>query len=121
MITHTLKVMAMIIALTLGLFGSAYAQQSSGPMQTPLKIDRMYQNDGTAIFIAFETQAMPSCYQDSGGYLRKSHPNFDQLYAQILTMMAMGGIRGYVLYRPINPGAGQWSDCDIVGFYLFPE
>ncbi|MEP2990305.1 MAG: hypothetical protein ABJN65_01000 [Parasphingorhabdus sp.] len=101
--------------------GFANAAVETGPTQSPLKVAGLYQTTGNAVYIAFNTGSMPNCYNNSGGYLFNSHPNFDQIYAQVLTIMATGGIHGRVIFDTINPGAGQWSDCNILGFYLLPE
>ncbi len=105
----------------LGLLDPAYAARTQGPLMTPLKVDQIYMSDGNAVFVLFQGDSMPSCYANRGGYLRRSHPNFDQLYAQLLMMVATNGIRGHVIIDTVNPNGGQWGDCDIAGIYLRPE
>ncbi|MEO9599813.1 hypothetical protein [Parasphingorhabdus sp.] len=109
------------ITLFLGLAGSTAAATTTGPLAEPLKVASIYHTTGPAVYVSFPAGTMPQCYNNSGGYLWKSHPNFDQLYAQILTMIGTGGIRGHVIFDTINPNAGQWDDCNILGFYLKPE
>ena len=116
-----MKKLLLIFAAFIGFAGAACAAQATGPKQSPLKITSIYQSDSSAVYIAFNPESMPNCYANRGGYLWKSHPNFDQVYAQILTIMATGGTPGHVLFDTVNPGAGQWSDCNIRGLYLFPE
>lgn len=53
--------------------------------------------------------------------LYATNPLFDQIYSQILTMTATGGIKGKVIYDIKNPGAGHWSDCEIRGLALYPK
>ncbi|GAA0464038.1 hypothetical protein GCM10009096_00620 [Parasphingorhabdus litoris] len=107
--------------LALGLSGPAYAARTQGPLMSPLKVNQIYMTDGNAVFVLFQDGSMPTCYANRGGYLRKSHPNFDQLYAQLLMIIATNGSRGNVIFDTINPNAGQWGDCDIAGIYLRPE
>lgn len=107
--------------LFLGLTEPAFAARVQGPLMSPLEVDQIYMTDGDAVFVLFQDGSMPSCYANRGGYLRKSHPNFDQLYAQLLMMVATNGIRGNVIIDTINPNVGQWGDCDVAGIYLRPE
>jgi len=62
---------------------------------------------------------MPGCYGDSGGYLYTSNSAFKELYAQLLTILATGGIRANVVYT-LNSSTGNWGDCTIDGLYLQP-
>jgi hypothetical protein len=60
---------------------------------------------------------MPGCYGNSGGYLYTSNTFFKELYAQLLTMIATGGIPAMVVYTQ-NAPTGNWTDCTIDGLYI---
>jgi len=59
-------------------------------------------------------------YNNSGGYLFTSNSFFKELYAQLMLMVANGGIRAAVIYTQ-NPQTLNWSDCTIEGISLQPE
>ena len=63
---------------------------------------------------------MPGCYNNSGGYLHSSNSMYKELYAQLLTITAAGGLRAAVLYTQNTP-TNNWGDCTIEGIYLLPE
>jgi hypothetical protein len=108
-----------MLAAGVGFCGSAMAVQ--GPMQTPLKVTGMYTNNsGGTIYVSFQNGAMPGCYNNSGGYLHSTNTMYKEIYAQLLTITASGGIRAAVLYTQNTP-TNNWSDCTIEGIYLIPE
>jgi len=110
------------LAATVGLcLGSPAFAVSNGPTMTPLKVTQMYARDASgAIYVAFQPGAMPGCYGTSGGYLLTSNSLFKELYAQLLTMVANGGIRASVIYTQNTP-TNNWGDCFIEGIQLLPE
>jgi len=94
---------------------------ATGPVQSPLKVTSIYMLDGSgAVYVGFQAGAMPGCYANSGGYLLPSNSFFKELYAQLLTMVASGGVRASVLYTQNTP-TNNWGDCFITGIYLMPE
>lgn len=105
-------------ALGLGIGSSATA--ANGPIIT-LKLVHLYTVDSAALYVGFQPGAMPGCYGNSGGYLWRSNSAFKELHAQLLTMMAVGGIRAYVVYTPKSVPTGNWDDCTLEGLYLMPE
>jgi len=116
------KFAAGMLATTLGLgLGSPAFALTNGPIMTPLKVSQMYtRHTSGAIYVAFQAGAMPGCYSNSGGYLRTDNSLFKEIYAQLLTMMASGGLRAHVIYTQ-NPPTNNWSDCTIEGIQLLPE
>jgi hypothetical protein len=111
-----------VLAAALGLcLGTPAFALTNGPMMTPLKVSQMYARDASgAIYVAFQTGAMPGCYGSNGGYLMTGNSLFKELYAQLLTMAATGGIRASVIYTQ-NTVTNNWSDCTIEGIQLLPE
>jgi hypothetical protein len=108
------------MAVCLGLGNPAFAL-TNGPIMAPLKVSQMYTRHASgAIYVAFQAAAMPGCYSNSGGYLRTDNSLFKEIYAQLLTMMATGGVRANVIYTQ-NPPTNNWSDCTIEGIQLLPE
>jgi hypothetical protein len=93
---------------------------ATGPTQVPLKVTTTYINGAGAMYVQFQSGAMPGCYNNSGGYLYSSNPFFKEIYAQLMMMVTMGGMRAAVLYTQ-NAQTGNWSDCTIDGIYLQPE
>lgn len=109
------------ILATLGLLMSGTASAVIGPVQQPLKVTGIYMNNGSgAVYVGFQPGAMPGCYNNSGGYLFTSNTNYKELYAQILTIVASGGIRASVVFTQNTP-TNNWDDCTITGLYLMPE
>jgi len=107
------------LAAVLGFCGSAMAVQ--GPTQSPLKVTVLYtNNNGGTLYVAFQPGAMPGCYNNQGGYLHNTNSMYKELYAQLLTLTAAGGMRAAVLYTQNTP-TNNWSDCTIEGIYLLPE
>ena len=101
-------------------FVSPFALATIGPQQTPLRVTQMYMSDGnTTLYVSFQTGAMPGCYGNAGGYLYTSNTAFKELYAQLLTIVATGGIRASVVFT-VNGSTGNWGDCTIDGLYLQP-
>jgi hypothetical protein len=101
-------------------FVSPFALATIGPQQTPLRVTQMYLIHGNgALYVSFQSGAMPGCYGNSGGYLYLSNSAFKELYAQLLTMVATGGIRASVVFT-FNGSTGNWGDCTIDGLYLQP-
>lgn len=80
----------------------------------------MYTVSTSAIYVSFQSNAMPGCYGNAGGYLYSSNLLFKELHAQLLTMVANGGIRAAVVFTQNTP-TGNWDDCTINGIYLLPE
>lgn len=108
----------------LALIGASFADTAfavTGPTQAPLRISQMYTRDtGGAIYVAFQSGAMPGCYSNAGGYLHISNTFFKEIYAQLLTLAASGGMRASVIYTQNTP-TNNWGDCTIDGIYLLPE
>lgn len=115
------RILILFGLFALALSGPAYAARTQGPLMTPLKVEKIYLTDSTAVYVSFQGGSMPDCYANRGGYLWKTNPNFDQIYAQLLTIVAANGIRGHVIFDTINPGAGSWSDCNLIGIHLVPQ
>ncbi|MEO8018733.1 MAG: hypothetical protein ABI769_13035 [Pseudomonadota bacterium] len=96
-------------------------QAATGPTQSPLKITAMYTKDGNGtIYVAFQSGAMPGCYANAGGYLFLTNTFYKEIYAQLLTMAASGGLQASVIYTQNTP-TGNWSDCTIDGLFLVPQ
>jgi len=91
----------------------------TGPLLSPLKVKYMY--TGGYLYIRFSNGSMPGCHGNNSGRLHSDNPLYDQLYSQVLTMVATGGIRGQVIYTVVNPEAGNWGDCKIDGLALYPK
>lgn len=107
--------------VVLGLWVADGALAASGPTQTPLKVVAMYTNNPSGtIYVAFQAGSMPGCYGNAGGYLFTSNSFYKELYAQLLMMVASGGIRAAVIYTQ-NPVTNNWSDCTIEGISLQPQ
>lgn len=105
-------------ALGLGFAGSAFSAQ--GPTQAPLTVSGMYvTNSAGTIYVAFNSGAMPGCYANAGGYLSPTSTYFKEIYAQLLMMVATGGVKAAVLYTQNTP-TNNWGDCNIDGIYLLP-
>ena len=106
--------------LVTGALASQLAFAAIGPQQAPLRVTQMYLVHGNGtLYVSFQTGAMPGCYGNAGGYLYTSNTAFKDLHAQLLTMLAMGGIRASVVYT-VNASTGNWGDCTIDGLYLQP-
>ena len=109
------------LIVVLGLCAGNGALAATGPTQTPLKVIAMYtSNPSSTIYVAFQPGAMPGCYGNSGGYLFVNNTLYKELYAQLLMMIANGGIRAAVVYTQ-NPVTNNWSDCTIEGISLQPQ
>jgi|SRR6185503_6024284 len=107
--------------LMIGICVGGAAHAATGPAQSPLKVTGMYTKDlNGAIYVSFQTGAMPGCYGNAGGYLLPTNTAFKELYAQLLLMIANGGIHAAVVYTQNTP-TNNWSDCNIDGLYLLPE
>jgi hypothetical protein len=107
--------------LLIGICLGGAANAATGPTQTPLKITAMYTKDANgAIYVAFQTGAMPGCYANQGGYLFPTNSAFKEIYAQLMLMVANDGIRASVIYTQNTP-TNNWSDCTIDGIFLLPE
>jgi hypothetical protein len=101
------------------LCGTAVA--AIGPTQTPLKVTQIYMKDGGgAVYVSFQSGAMPGCYGNAGGYLFLTNQFFKEIHANLLLLVASGGARAAVVYTQ-NASTGNWSDCTIDGIYLIPE
>lgn len=107
------------VAVSLLLFAGV-ARADSGPLFEPLEIQYVYMVNAPWIFVQFSDGSMPGCHSDKGGMLYPGNPNYDQIYAQILTMSTTGGMRGKVVYDIIDPTADGWDDCTIQGLALYP-
>jgi hypothetical protein len=111
-----------VLTAILGLSFSGGAFAVTGPIQTPLKVTSIYTNNATgAIYVSFQAGSMPGCYSGAGGYLFTSNTYFKEIYAQLLTMMATGGIQAAVIYTPKATPTINWDDCTINGIYLLPQ
>ena len=75
---------------------------ATGPTQSPLRVASMYTVSTSAIYVSFQSNAMPGCYGNAGGYLYSSNLLFKELHAQLLTMVANGGIRAAVVSLRIH-------------------
>lgn len=94
---------------------------ATGPTQSPLRITTMYTKNGNgAIYVAFQSGAMPGCYGNAGGYLFQTNALFKEIYAQLLTLTANGGVQASVIYTQ-NVVTGNWGDCTIDGIVLTPQ
>src|SRR5688500_15444144 len=91
----------MLASIAVWFGNTVYA--ATGPTQTPLKVTVMYTQGGSAIYVAFQSGAMPGCYANAGGYLYSSNPFFKEIYAQLLMMTANGGIQASVIYTQNSP------------------
>jgi hypothetical protein len=91
-----------------------------GPTQSPLRVAAMYSANSGSIYVAFQSGAMPGCYGNAGGYLFANNLRFKEIHAQLLTMVASGGIRAAVVFTQNTP-SNNWDDCTIDGIYLLPE
>jgi hypothetical protein len=104
--------------LAIGLILGSAAHAATGPTLAPLKITAMYTKGGNgALYVAFQAGAMPGCYANSGGYLYQSNTFYKEIYAQLLTMAAGGGLQASVIYTQNTP-TNNWSDCTIDGLFL---
>jgi len=114
------RLLAKLLASMAVCFGTTvYA--AIGPTQTSLKITSMYAIGGSnAIYVSFQSGAMPGCYGSSGGYLYTSNTLFKEIYAQLLMIAATGGIQASVVFTQ-NVVTNNWSDCTIDGIYLIPQ
>jgi len=115
------RVLASVLTTVLGLSLSGGVFAATGPTMTPLKVTQMYMNNYSSLYVHFQSGAMPGCYGGAGGYLFTSNANYKELYAQLLLMVANGGIRAAVLYTPKAVPTQNWDDCTIEGIYLLPE
>jgi hypothetical protein len=110
-----------LIVMVLGLGNASAVLAAQGPVQSPLKVTAIYMSDGIgAVYVQFQPDSMPGCYNTSGGYLLPTNSYFKELYAQILAIVASGGVRAAVLYTQ-NTVTNNWGDCTITGIYLVPE
>jgi hypothetical protein len=118
---HGRKLSCVLTAtLCLSLSGGVFA--ATGPMQTPLKVASIYTNNATgALYVSFQAGSMPGCYSGAGGYLYTTNTYYKELYAQLLTMVATGGIQAAVIYTPKAAPTNNWDDCTIEGIYLLPQ
>lgn len=109
-----------LLAVTSALLGNT-VHGATGPAQSPLKVMYMYTNGGSgAIYVSFQSGAMPGCYGNAGGYLFTSNTFYKEIYAQLLTMTANGGLNAAVIYTQNTP-TNNWDDCTITGLYLYPQ
>ncbi len=110
-----------IILLVCALVISSQAFSQSGPNQANLQVKYMYMT-GSAVYVSFNTGAMPGCYAGAGGYLNSNIVMFDQIYSMLLTMSVTGGMgTGAVLYNILPTANGNWGDCAITGLTVTPN
>ena len=95
------------------------ASASLGPLMQPLRVTVMYTLDTSNVYVQFQNGAMPGCYAAAGGLLLVANSRFKELYAQLLTMVALGGVKAYVFYTQNTP-TNNWSDCFLDGLELVP-
>lgn len=112
------KVFSAFAALLIFSILSYSSVAETGSVMSPLKVQYMY-SQGSSIYIRFSNGSMDGCHGGNSGRLASSNILFDSLYSQVLTIIAMGGIKGQVLYN-VNSSSGNWSDCEITGLVLFP-
>ncbi len=110
-----MKVIVFVFLMLLGSFVFA----ENGPLNSKLKPSKIYNDGGSSYYIEFNSGSMPGCYSDKGGRLKSTNPLFKETYSTVLTMMAIGGIRGHVVFN-VTGTDGSWSECEIVGFDLKP-
>jgi hypothetical protein len=112
-----LRLLILFIA-ALGIGFTTSVSAATGPTETPLKITAMYIKGGNGtIYVAFQSGAMPGCYANAGGYLYPTNTYYKEIYAQLLTMNATGGLQAAVIYTQ-NASTNNWSDCTIDGLFL---
>jgi hypothetical protein len=117
---HSRLIAACLLA-ALGILNGGRVLAATGPTQSPLRVTAMYTNHGSgAIYVHFQSGAMPGCYLNAGGYLFITNSFFKEIYAQLLTMTASGGIQASVIYTQHTP-TNNWGDCTIDGLYLQPQ
>lgn len=75
------------------------AKADSGPQFQSLEVTRIYNDGGQSYYIEFNDGSMPGCFSERGGRLLPSNPLFDQTYSMVLTMMAVGGVKGAVNFK----------------------
>jgi hypothetical protein len=110
--------MLLITALIVGPCKNGFA--ATGPLIEPLLVKSVYTEDGSsAVYVEFQSGAMPGCYGNAGGYLFFTNARFNQLYAALLMITSVGGVRAHVLFT-LNSSSGEWSDCTITGIWLRP-
>jgi hypothetical protein len=115
------KMLTLVSTVILGLGLGDSVLAATGPTQSPLRISVMYTKDlNGLIYVQFQSGAMPGCYANSGGYLAPTNTSYKEIYAQLMIMVANGGLRASVLYTQHTP-TNNWGDCTIDGIYLLPE
>jgi len=100
---------------------SATVFGTSSALQTPVRVTSLY-TDGpySNILVSFGANSLPGCYGNNTAVLSTANVRFKELYAQLLMLIAMGGVKGYVNYTQNTP-TGNWSDCLLEGLYLTPD
>jgi hypothetical protein len=112
------KLHAAIVAAAALASTAAFA--NTGPQQNPLRITAMYTIHGSStVYVQFQTGAMPGCYGNAGGYLWTANSAYKELQAQLMTILATGGVRASVVFT-VNVQTNNWGDCTIDGLYLQP-
>lgn len=103
------------------LVDSATIYGATSALQTPVRVTSLY-TDGpySNILVSFGANSLPGCYGNNTAVLSTGNVRFKELYAQLLMLIAIGGVKGYVNYTQ-NPPTGAWSDCLLEGLYLTPD
>ena len=113
--------LTIVITLVLSATYGSMVNATAGPTMSPLQVTAIYTlATNSSLYVQFQDGSMPDCYNDAGGYLVVSNPFYKDLYAQLLMLVARGGVRAQVLYT-LNAQTGNWGDCTIDGIYLLPE
>ena len=95
------------------------ASAATGPYMQPLRVSVLYTVNTSQVYVEFQPGSMPGCYGNSGGFLLTTNPRFKEIYAELLMMIALGGVRAVVVYTQ-NVPTGNWSDCYFDGLHLVP-
>lgn len=95
------------------------AVADEGPLLDNLMVTRMYTGDSTnRIFIKFNDNSMPGCFENSAGRLYSDNPFFNSVFSQLMAITVSGGIKGKVVYAADGPPG--WSQCRILGLDIRP-
>jgi hypothetical protein len=108
---------SLYVALLLAISFSVMADE--GPLMNPLKVDQIHVGDtANRIFVKFNANSMPGCFESAAGRLYIDNPFFNAIYSNILLLSINDGMRGRVIY--VVDGSPGWSQCRILGFDLRP-
>ena len=104
----------LLIAILLSAITSAFAYDRTGPNTS---VGNIYADVNGGIFVYFDNNAMPDCYQNKGAYLPGTNKDGqNNVFSMLLS--AKAAKQTVQVFYNINKGGTGWSMCTIHAIYL---